>query len=110
MMLLFDQNISPRLTKVRSDIIPGSLHVREIGLQSADDANIWDYAADHGFVIASKDSDFHQRSFLFGHPQKTVWIRRGNCPTSEIEAILRKHYSDLQEFERDEQGSFLALG
>jgi len=109
MRLLFDQIISQRLTKAPSDLFLGSLHVREIGLQSADDANIWDYVADHAFVIASKDSDFHQRSFLFCQPQKTVWIRRGNCPTSEIEAILRKHSSDLQEFEPDEQGSFLAL-
>ena len=62
------------------------------------------------FIIASKDSDFHQRSFLFGDPPKTVWIRRGDCSTSKIEGVLRKHYSDLKGFDRDEQGSFLALG
>ena len=110
MRLLFDQNLSPGLTMPLSDLFPGSLHVREVGLQSADDANVWDYATEHGFVITSKDSDFHQRSFLFGHPPKTIWIRRGNCSTSEIEAILREHYSELEEFKRDEQGSFLALG
>ena len=110
MRLLFDQIISQRLTKAPSDLFLGSLHVRKIGLQSADDANIWDYVADHAFVIASKDSYFHQRNFLFGHFPKTVWIRRVNCSTSEIEVILRKHYSNLRDFECDEQGSFFALG
>ena len=50
---------------------------------------VWAYAAEHRFVIVSKDADFHQRSFVLGHPPKVVWIRRGNCSTAEIEAILR---------------------
>jgi predicted nuclease of predicted toxin-antitoxin system len=32
----------------------------------------------------SKDTDFHQRSFLFGGPPKVVWIRLGNCSTEDI--------------------------
>jgi predicted nuclease of predicted toxin-antitoxin system len=62
-----------------------------------------------GFVIVSKDADFHQRSFLLGHPPKVVWIRRGNCSTVEIEGILRSHEADLLAFAREEQEAFLAL-
>jgi predicted nuclease of predicted toxin-antitoxin system len=26
-------------------------------------------------MIVSKDSDMHQRSFVFGHPPKVIWVR-----------------------------------
>ncbi len=110
MKRLLDQNLSPRLTRALTSVYPGSTHVRDVGQQAADDDAVWAYAAEHGFVIVSKDADFHQRSFVFGHPPKVVWIRRGNCSTAEIEEILRVRRSDLLAFERDEHGAFLALG
>jgi predicted nuclease of predicted toxin-antitoxin system len=79
-------------------------------LHAADDETIWEYAAQHGLVIVSKDADFHQRSFVLGQPPKVVWIRRGNCGTDEILAILRDHHADLLAFERSEVGVFLAVG
>ena len=109
MRLLFDQNLSPHLKEALRDLYPESRHVRSAGLESADDATIWAYAKDHGFVIVSKDSDFRQLSFTLGQPPKVIWIRRGNCSTSEIESILRDRYGDLLAFYEDELGTFLAL-
>ena len=83
MRLLFDQNLSPRLLPILADLYGGSTHVRNEGLEAADDDAVWAYAARHGFAIVSKDSDFHQRSFLLGAPPKVVWIQRGNCATEE---------------------------
>ena len=68
MKLLFDENLSPRLVADLTSEFPESLHFRDIGLERAVDESIWSYARDNGFVIVSKDSDFHQLSFLFGHP------------------------------------------
>lgn len=110
MRLLLDQNLSPRLVPALGDLYPGSTHVREVGLQAADDDTVWRYAAEHGFAIISKDADFHERSFLLGYPPKVIWIRRGNCSTDEIIAILRDHHAEMLMFEGDEDGSFLALG
>jgi hypothetical protein len=31
---------------------------------TATDREVWDHAAEHGYVIASKDSDFRQLAFL----------------------------------------------
>ena len=70
MRLLLDQNLSPRLLPFLGDFYPGSRHVRELGLQAADDDAVWRHAAEHGFAIVSKDADFHERSFLLGHPPK----------------------------------------
>jgi predicted nuclease of predicted toxin-antitoxin system len=55
--LLLDQNLSPRLARVLTPVYPGSIHVRDAGLQSADDDAIWAYAAEHGFVIVSSPED-----------------------------------------------------
>ena len=109
MKLLFDQNISHRLVKAFANEFPGLAHVRHVGLEKAPDGPVWDYAKENDFVIVSKDSDFHQRSFLYGHPPKVVWIRRGNCSTATIESILRDHQDDLVKFAQSEHGSFLAL-
>ena len=109
MKLLFDQNLSPILIGLLSDLFPGSIHVRDAGLQTSGDEAVWDHAVQQQFVIISKDSDFHQRSFLFGGPPKVVWIRRGNCSTNEIEAIIRSHYDDLLAFDQSESAAFLAL-
>jgi predicted nuclease of predicted toxin-antitoxin system len=107
--LLFDQNLSHRLVRSLADIFPSSDHVRNVELGRADDDGVWEYAAAQGLMIVSKDSDFHQLSFVRSHPPKVVWIRRGNCSTSEIESLLRQHEADLRAFERDPDASFLVL-
>ena len=109
MRLLFDQNLSPRLDETLQNLYPESLHVRVVGLESTDDVVVWQYAKEHDLTIVSKDSDFRQLSFTLGHPPKVIWIRRGNCSTSEIESILQDRYADLLAFSQDEQGAFLAL-
>jgi predicted nuclease of predicted toxin-antitoxin system len=88
MKLLFDQNLSPRLPRLLADIYPDSVHVREIGLRDANDSTIWEYAAVHGYTIVSKDSDFQQRSLLFGSPPKFVWLRVGNCTVQLVSNCL----------------------
>ncbi len=65
MRLLFDQYLSHNLTRSLSDIFPECVHVREIGMSKASDAEIWAYAKEDGFTIVSKDSDFQQRSLLW---------------------------------------------
>jgi predicted nuclease of predicted toxin-antitoxin system len=109
MRLLFDQNLSHRLVTLLATEYPGSEHVRDAGLSSADDRTIWDYAARNGLVIVSKDSDFEQRALLYGHPPKVVWIRLGNCPTSSVVALLRARHADLTAFEVDPRESILVL-
>ena len=107
--LLLDENVSPQLVRALADLFPESTHLRDVGLSRATDDAVWTYAAPHGYVIVSKDAEFHQRSFLLGHPPKVVWIRRGNCSTRSIEALLRARHPDLVAFEADPDGSFLAL-
>jgi len=107
--LLFDQNLSPRLVNALRDLYPGSVHVRNVALDKSDDEVIWKYARKHRFMIVSRDSDFRQRSFTFGAPPKIVWLRRGNCTTSDIETVLRERHADVKKFAKDKTGTFLEL-
>ncbi len=109
MKLLFDENVSPRLVAGLSDVFAGSVHVRDVGLARATDATIWGYARDHDFTIVSKDSDFHQVSFVRGPPPKVVWIRRGNCTTGDIAALLRSNRTEILAFGAEAEAAFLAL-
>lgn len=109
MKLLLDQNLSPRLLKALESAFPGSTHVRTAGLAHADDEEVWEFARREGFAIIPKDSDFHQRSFLFGFPPKVIWIRLGNCSTAAIQRLLEDSRQDIVQFLDDESLAFLAL-
>ena len=62
MKLLLDENLSDQIIRRIVDLYPNSEHVKTLGLTNTDDELIWEYAKANGFVIVSKDSDFHQRS------------------------------------------------
>jgi predicted nuclease of predicted toxin-antitoxin system len=81
MKLLFDQNVSPRLARRLADIYPDSLHVREVGLRDADDAEIWEYAKLHGFSIVSKDWDSNSAVSSTGIPQNSSGCASATAPS-----------------------------
>lgn len=109
MKLLFDQNLSYRLVELLDDHFPKSEHVKLLSMEEASDSSIWEYARVNDFVIISKDSDFHQRSFLYGHPPKVIWIQRGNCSTDEIYNVILKHQKDIDRFLKNSDSSFLEI-
>lgn len=109
MKLLLDENLSFRLVAMLSDIYPDSTHVRDVGLLGAEDQHIWVYAAEHGFLLASKDTDFYERSLVFGAPPKIIWLRIGNSTVNETAALLRNQYIVVRHFTEDAIATFLPL-
>jgi predicted nuclease of predicted toxin-antitoxin system len=109
MKLLFDENVSYKLVELLADIFPDSLHVRTVGLKAAVDSLVWDYAKSNDLMIVSKDSDMHQRSFVLGSPPKVIWLRLGNCSTSDIERLLRRNFAVIKLFSETAEASFLSL-
>ena len=108
-LLLFDQNISPHLVKKLADIYPGCIHVSTLGMGNGTDIEIWRYAHDHDYMIVTKDADFSELGLIRGFPPKVIWIRRGNCSTQEIEAILRENDSALRALSEDMEIGILTL-
>lgn len=109
MKLLFDENLSYKLPPRLADIFPGSLHVRALSLKAAGDSLIWKYAKDNDFTIVSKDADMHDLSLVFGDPPKVVWVRLGNCSTSDVEDLLRREFDIIKVFCEDPDTSLLAV-
>lgn len=108
-LLLFDQNISPRLIDRLADIYPDSVHVSTLGMGNAMDSEIWQYAHDHDYMIVTKDADFSELGVVRGFPPKIIWIRRGNCSTQEIESILRENYDAIKSLSNDDETGILTL-
>ncbi len=108
-LLLFDQNISPRVIDHLADVYPGSVHVFMLGMGDALDIEIWQYAHDHDYMIVTKDADFSEFGVVKGFPPKIIWIRRGNCSTQDIETILRENYSPISALSEDLETGILTL-
>ena len=98
MKLLFDANLSPARVGGRRAEYADSVHVRDVGLRNGSDAEIWEYAKENGFVIASKDTDFRERSFVQDSPPKVIWLDVGNAGTREIERLLRREQQRVEQF------------
>lgn len=109
MKLLFDENLSPALVVTLADLFQAAAHVRDVGLKSSPDRKVWDYAAEMGYIIVTKDADFRQRSFLFGPPPKVICIGLGNCSTRLIAELLRKQSEEIEAFALSEEPAFLML-
>jgi predicted nuclease of predicted toxin-antitoxin system len=107
--LLLDENLSDRIIGRIIDLYPASEHVKTLALTNTDDAVIWEYAKANDFIIVSKDADFHQRSLLYGHPPKFVYLRIGNCPTAKIVQTLRDKVDTIAQFALNEVESILIL-
>ena len=108
MKLLIDANLSPRLVALIADIFPGSVHVYDVGLGPADEP-IWEHAKDHGFTIASKDSDFYRLSMVRGPPPKVIWLRVGNDGTAAIAETIRANAAQFEHFEADATETLLII-
>jgi len=102
MKVLLDQNISRKLVKELQEAFPGSTHIALLGLQKASDEEVWNYARGNGFTIVTQDSDFNERSLVYGYPPKVIWVRAGNISTQNLERLLKQHTKNILLFEKDE--------
>ncbi|MDX1963651.1 MAG: DUF5615 family PIN-like protein [Pirellulales bacterium] len=109
MSLLFDQNLSRRLPLLLANEFPGSRQVQLIGLDTAEDRIVWEYALRHNLTIVSKDSDFQSLSLANGAPPKFIWLQVGNGPTRKIVQLLTSRIFDIQTFISDPDAAMLIL-
>ena len=109
MKALFDANLSPALVKALGLQFPHSDHVRDVGLRTATDDEIWNYAKVNEFSIVSKDTDFRERSFVKGAPPKVIWLDVGNAGTGDIIALVQRERLRILEFEEQPDAALLIL-
>jgi predicted nuclease of predicted toxin-antitoxin system len=78
-------------------------------MERADDETIWRYAREKDFAIVTLDSDFHERSLLFGYPPKIVWLKCGNVSTPQVLDLLTRNHSQILSFGDDSESGCLEL-
>ncbi len=86
--LLFDQNLSPRLVGRVAGRFPASAHVGEMGLSTATDVEVLEFAERQDFVIVTKDKDFADLVTSRGDGPRVLWVMLGNVTTVEIAAAI----------------------
>lgn len=98
MKLLFDQNISYRVTKGIKHIFPFVKQVKELGLENLTDRRLWDFAQREGYAIVTFDSDFYDLNLVLGSPPKIIWLRIGNTSTEDIIKIFHDNFELIKAF------------
>jgi predicted nuclease of predicted toxin-antitoxin system len=91
MTLLIDNQLPVALARFISDSGWPCFHVRDVGLDSAHDAEIWNYSIKNQMTIVTKDEDFQAMANRQGSiPPQIVWVRIGNCRKAQLLASFAK--------------------
>ncbi len=98
MKLLLDQNLSRRLLPQLTIPFPGSNQVAALGLDRANDAEIWAIARKEGFAIVTKDADFVELSLMKGFPPKVIWLNLGNVTNAALLARMLAETEGIKGF------------
>ncbi len=109
MSFLFDQNLSYKLVERLDDLYSNSTHVGHHNLSKSDDFKVREFAIQNELIIVTQDSDFYDLAIIKGIPPKIIWIRSGNCSTSNIEQLIRSNTSAIEDFIKENNSICLEL-
>ena len=84
MHFLIDAQLPPALARWIADCGYEAAHVADLGMATAEDPVIWDWALASGAVIITKDEDFARRRALVQSGPAVLWLRIGNCRRREL--------------------------
>jgi predicted nuclease of predicted toxin-antitoxin system len=86
--LLLDQGLAPRAAALLVEQGIMAVHVSELGLAQAQDAEILQAARDSGWVCVTLDHDFHAHLAIAGHGRPSVILLR-------VEGLSAQQQADL---------------
>lgn len=90
MRFLIDNQLPGALSRFLVSRGCDCVHVVDVGLEQAPDAEIWRFACENGRAVITKDEDFLYWAGRGPQAVALVWVRLGNCRTSKL----------LEEFDR----------
>jgi predicted nuclease of predicted toxin-antitoxin system len=81
-----------------------AIHALELDLGKADDLTLWQQACDEGRIMISKDGDFFILAMRPKDRGRLLWLRIGNCRTTDLLSLLNRRWPEIsQAFEDGQQ-------
>ncbi|MDP4236206.1 MAG: DUF5615 family PIN-like protein [Bacteroidota bacterium] len=95
MKFLIDMNLSPDFVRVLRSHGYESVHWMDIGPKNADDAILFEWAAENGYVIITLDLDFGTLlARSHGHKPSVIQIRREDVDPQDLQVALFEIFSE----------------
>lgn len=92
MNIWIDAQISPKIAKwISQELGFQCIAVRDLGLLTADDKDIFLKAKENNAVIITKDSDFVNLYRQLGNPPKIIYLTCGNTSNDHLIEIFKKN-------------------
>jgi predicted nuclease of predicted toxin-antitoxin system len=109
MKLLLDANLPPRLVALLQASDVQSSHVEAVGLMTATDSAIFDYALDNDLVVVTADSDFSMMLALRRSSGPSVILLRNvhELDASDLAALVSANLPAVADYL--EQGAVVSL-
>lgn len=90
MIVWVDAQLSPGLARWIAATFGIEAHaIRDLGLRTAKDAEIFRAARNAGAVVMTKDSDFLVLLDRLGPPPQVLWVTCGNTSNARLREVLR---------------------
>jgi predicted nuclease of predicted toxin-antitoxin system len=74
-----------------------AVHALERDLGQADDRALWEISTDEGRIMISKDEDFFILAMRPKDSGRLLWLRVGNCRTTDLLTLLNRQWSAIEE-------------
>ena len=93
MVVWVDEQLSPELAGWLSrEFAVSAVSVRDLGLQAADDIEIFFAARQAGALVITKDQDFVRLLESHGAPPKVIWVTCGNTSNARLRQVFAKSF------------------
>jgi predicted nuclease of predicted toxin-antitoxin system len=101
-VFLLDNNLPPSLCDWLEERDLYAVHVRNLGLASASDSQIWDYARTEGLAIVTKDRDFDRYVELSAGQNMVVFrLTIGNSTKLALVNWLETRIENLERYQHE---------
>jgi predicted nuclease of predicted toxin-antitoxin system len=94
---LVDNQLPRALVPVLTQAGHEAAHVLDIELAQSNDHAIWKYAAEHGYVLISKDADFADLAVIGPYRVRLIWVRIGNCRKTVLLESFKNSLSTIEQ-------------
>ena len=110
MKLLLDENISWRLVSKLKQYFDELQHISFIAINHpATDRQIWNFALENNFIIATNDADFIDLMNLYNFPPKVVLLKTNNQSTNYIFNLIVAEIEEIKRLEQTTEYGLLEL-